>query len=104
MTTTFGRFNGTPGGNDCTLPTRDVEILADPELCTECRKPLVHQGNPGDFDPWQHSDGYHGRNIIPVPRCHYRRGMNDRTRVSGAWHDGVRSDRCGGEHRHPIGD
>lgn len=104
LTTTFEMYKGTPRGNYCTLPTRDVEILTDPDRCNECGKTLVYTGTPGNFDPWTHEDGSPGRNIAPVQRCYYCRGTDSLSHVAGSWHDGVNCARCGGERGYPIGD
>lgn len=104
MTTTFEKYNGTQRQNYCTLPTIDVEILTEPPACSDCGKPLIHTGKPGDFHPWQHEDGSPGRNLAPVQSCTYCGSTEHLTRVTGAWHDGTHCGRCGGERGYPIGD
>lgn len=107
MTTTFEKFAGTRRWNYCTLPTKDVEILPDHNICDVCNT-LVMYVPPSNYGlgHWVHvvdSPVDNPHVVTPRVRCRYCNSHDAKFRQH-AWYDAVECNRCGGVDGYAIGD
>ena len=110
MITTFEKFAGTRPRNYSTLPTKDVPILPDIQVCQTCRSELEYVPHPEHRSGWGIGTWKHAgpnectaTHIRPADRCRYCHSQDAKYRQH-AWHDAVECDRCGGIDGRAIGD
>jgi hypothetical protein len=103
--TTLTKFAGQRAGNYSTLPTIDVEILPDVQVCKACAAPIVHVPDPKSVfgHRWEHAQPGAEHWVSAATRCRYCHS-HDAVYRQHAWYDAVECPRCGGVAGCAIGD
>jgi hypothetical protein len=107
--TTLGKFTGQRAGNYSTMPTKDVPILPDIQVCKTCRTRVEHvphpKGHGWGLGTWQHAEANEctATWIGTADRCRYCHSQDAKYRQH-AWYDAVECERCGGVAGYAIGD